>query len=216
MKKRVAIAGSLHWIFVNAYGGGAGGCSGYQPAVGTPHYEKAVTIQGTLADGSITVTMEPIVIGDAARTANQSRKVATLSPESVILLDIDQEYRLCVNRLAGYKGILLRWGRGSSGTDTTEIFESYDRNQVLESFYCAEAGVGGLTHRNNDMKFKTCVDIAPFTEEAISMPLDVTIVFRNSVGISEFYHSLFFINAGADAFSGWFTRWWCGHTALCF
>jgi hypothetical protein len=204
-------------ILVSAYPGGAGGCTNFGAAVGAPHRDKPVTIHGTLEQGFVTVTLEPIETSAANTTQSSQEKIMHLSPGGVILLDLDQEYRLCVNRVdSGFKGVLIRWGGGTRGTDTVDIFESYDKSQVLESFYCYDAKVGGLTHRNNDIKYQVCADIAPFSEVAISMPLDVTVVVRNAIGVSEFHYSRFYLNAGAGAIRGWFSRWWCGLTSLCF
>jgi hypothetical protein len=184
---------------VEANSGGAAGCDGNKAAIGGRHLDKAVTISGPLSKGSIGVSMQDV-----------QGSVVPMESRGLTVLKLDEEYKLCVKRTAGYKGILIRWG----GMDFDDVFELYDAASYGPSVFCPDVGAAGLTHRFATAKYETCVDLAPFSRQNSNMPVDITVVVRNTGGVSEFYWDRFYVNAGGGEHSGFFVRWFCQTTKI--
>ena len=184
----IVALGLLLFVSVQAFSGGAGFCNANRAAVGTTHLFQQNVTRGSLAEGSIHVTLsyDP-----------QQQQVELLTANSLDILELNQDYQLCVHRKQGYKGILIRWAGSPDDLAPTAMLSPTDDDNYYQSFTCDIVNAGSVTHNNNKLKYQTCAEIAPLTKPAATaMKLDITIVVQNRDGFSEFYHSQFLVNAG--------------------
>jgi hypothetical protein len=151
---------------VVAYSSGAGSCSAGNNAVQSSHLTDPTT--GSLADGGFSVSLG-------------GSKLAEGTPST---FSINTDYALTI-RGGTFRGFLMRLG--NTGVSTEEVFSVFGSDIQLAAV-CTD--VGGVTHSSPDEK--TEVAAALNLEAAASnMPLDVTIVVKNSGGASEYYYSQF-------------------------
>ena len=158
---------------VLAYSSGAGSCSAGNNAVGSTHKTGKITT-GSLAKGGFTVKLGGVALSTSTTRTFSANTATTLT-------------------LSGpsFKGFLLRLGEvGSVQTDNALT----GSGTVQVSSMCTSAGVGGVTHTSSVAKTSVSATLK-VTSAASSLPLDVTVVVRNSAGISTYYYSQFKISA---------------------
>ena len=158
---------------VLAYPSGAGSCNAGNNAVGSTHKTGTITT-GSLATGGFTVKLSGVALSTSTTRTFYVNTASTLT-------------------LSGpsFKGFLLRLGEvGSVQTDNALT----GSGTVKVSPLCTSAGVGGVTHTSNTVKSSVSATLK-VTSAASSLPLDVTVVVRNSAGISTYYYSQFKISA---------------------
>ena len=162
---------------VLAYSSGAGSCSAGNNAVASTHKSGTITT-GSLAKGGFTVKL-----GGVALSTSTTR---TFSVNTATTLTISGP---------SFKGFLVRLGEvGSVQTDNALT----GSGTVKVSSMCTSAGVGGVTHTSSTAKTSVSATLK-LASAASSLPLDVTVVVRNSGGISTYYYSQFKVSAVTKA-----------------
>lgn len=172
-----------------AFPTGAGGCPGGQPAVGVPHRNASTTVTtGTLDQGNVRINVE----GNSLPLEKPFYLFAKQAAQLKIIAPFSGD---------GIRGVLIRLGHSNlhvneaydltstlSPVPSTNPIATEDKQIRLETTYCPLENAAGLTHADNSPKY--LIDGILQVDDVISdLTLDVTVVFQNRNGISEFYYS---------------------------
>ena len=166
---------SLIPSLVSAFPTGAGGCDGGGVSAPKGLHLREGFVQGTLADGVVTVTFDGTEL--AAGSTYQSTPTADVT--------------LTVTSNSTYRGILVRV---EGNPDFPPIITSADTLLRDADDVCTDPGVVGITHNSRDDKSSSTVVIT--TLVAAELTIDINVVeVNNGVDGSIFYHDSFTIQA---------------------
>ena len=156
-----------------AFPSGAGACPEGIAAVGDSHLNNHTT--GTLAKGGFTVSLGGTALVDGV--------TSTFSTNTDVALTISG---------GTFRGFLMRLGE--TGEVSTDNAFQVSGSDIQISFACLDEG--GVTHTSSSDKTTVSATLN-MDASAVAMPLDVTVVVKNSGGVSEFYHSQFKLTAAS-------------------
>ena len=189
-----AIATTTTQVF--ALPGGAGSCIGNGPAVGGLHLAADTIITGTLEEGNLTVLVNDIADG-ALETSFLASTEEEISVRLSTTTDSDSQ-----QQPFQFKGFLIRLGAASNGDtiDYTSAMEAPEGDDSIQlSDLCDPENAAGLTHTSRDLKSEvTGTIILPAMTSDRRVMLDVTVVYSNADGVSEYYHSGYMLRVDGD------------------
>ncbi|CAB9503680.1 expressed unknown protein [Seminavis robusta] len=169
---------------------GASACPAGEAAVGGSHLGKSEQTNGPLSENA--AQLKVLLNGNV------------LSPDTPVDVPIGVDHTLELMGEAPFRGFLFRLGGGGNAgnntlaIDTTEALRVADGDagsiKVAKTVCVANENVGGLTHIDNVDK-TSVKGLLKITEEAGSLPLDVTVVVRNQGTVSDYAYSQFTLNA---------------------
>ena len=164
-----------------AFPTGAGGCTPGMAAVSGSHLEAATVETGSHQD----YNMELLINGSPLRSG---------TPMDVPI-GVDHTWELRSTGISGFRGYLLRLDGGSADIDTTgslsPISGQGGQVQVADSV-CS--GVGSATHRSRALKSSVSGNLR-LEDLSNNLNFDVTVVFQNANGLSQYSYSPFRLTA---------------------
>ncbi len=139
------------------------------------------TLKGTLDQGNLTVSLNGV----------------TLSPYKVANFTTGVDHILTLTAIGAgnsFAGLLFRLGGNANTTKALQVPTGDTDLQVAKVVCVAQQGVGGVTHTNNDGWSKKSI-VLRLDEDAVDLPLDVTVVIQNDDVASIWYYSAYTLNA---------------------